>query len=263
MMPSIEWSWFAYKSQLSACCLDQSSIQSKAPFLPTLKTGQGMEKDMDSEVTCVDFWCNEFGMRVRIALRELGVPFEYIEEDLRVRERSELVRRMNPVHRSIPILIHHGLPVCGSVNIIEYIDEVWGEETRLLPGDPADRADARFWADFIDHKVFSTQTKFFTSKGEEKEAAKEELVEHLKRLEEVLGDKCFFSGDEFGFLDVVFIPFSSMFYGYEQHGGIDLEAECPKLTRWEKRCRERESVSEVLPDGKVQYELHKKFYGIE
>uniref|UniRef100_A0ACD5XH42 Uncharacterized protein n=1 Tax=Avena sativa TaxID=4498 RepID=A0ACD5XH42_AVESA len=229
-----------------------------------------MEKDMDaggqmSEVSCVDFWCNEFGMRVRIALRELGVPFEYIEEDLRVRERSDLVRRMNPVHRSIPILIHHGRPVCGSINIVEYIDEVWGgeETTRLLPNNPADRADARFWADFIDHKVFSTQTRFITSKGEEKDAAKEELVQQLKSLEEVLGDKTFFSGDEFGFLDVLFIPFSSMFYGYEQHGAFDLEVECPRLTRWEKRCKQRESVSEVLPDGKFQYDLHKVFYGIE
>ena len=108
----------------------------------------------ESEVVCVDFWANLFGMRVLIALRELGVSFEYIEEDLRVRERSELVRRMNPVHRSIPILIHHGRPVCGSVNIVEYIDEVWGEEAHLLPGDPTGRADARFWADFIDLKVY-------------------------------------------------------------------------------------------------------------
>jgi glutathione S-transferase len=71
----------------------------------------------------VDFWCNEFGMRARIALREKRVPFEFVEEDLRVRQRSDLVRRMNPVHRSIPILIHAGRPVCGSMNIVEYVDE--------------------------------------------------------------------------------------------------------------------------------------------
>ena len=44
---------------------------------------------------------------------------------------------------------------------------------------------------------------------------------------------------------------------------VNIEVECPKLTQWEKRCKQRESVSEVLPDGKVQYDLHKKFYGIE
>ncbi|OEL28870.1 Glutathione S-transferase U25 [Dichanthelium oligosanthes] len=219
------------------------------------------------EVTCVDFWANGFGMRARIALRELGVAFHYVEEDLRVRERSELVRRMNPVHRSVPILIHDGRPVCGSVNILEYIDEVWGKKTtggpRLLPHDPLHRAHARFWADFVDQKVFSTQTKFLKSKGEEKEVAKVELLDQLKHLEEVLGDKTFFAGDEFGFLDAVLIPFSSMFHGYEQHGGFSLETECPNLMRWVRTCKERESVKSILPDEDEMYELHKKWYGIE
>jgi glutathione S-transferase len=114
--------------------------------------------DEADQVTVVDFWANGFGMRARIALRELGVAFRYVEEDLRVRERSELVRRMNPVHRSVPILIHDGRPVCGSVNILEYIDEVWGNNpTRacFLPHDPLQRAQARFWADFVDQKVKS------------------------------------------------------------------------------------------------------------
>jgi glutathione S-transferase len=106
-------------------------------------------------VTVVDFWCNEFGMRARLALREKRVPFEFVEEDLRVRERSELVRRMNPVHRAIPILIHAGRPVCGSLNIVEYVDEVWTSR-QLLPADPLERANARFWADFVDQKVRRT-----------------------------------------------------------------------------------------------------------
>ncbi|CAD6221192.1 unnamed protein product [Miscanthus lutarioriparius] len=222
--------------------------------------------DEADQVTVVDFWANGFGMRARIALRELGVAFRYVEEDLRVRERSELVRRMNPVHRSVPILIHDGRPVCGSINILEYVDEVWGNKASrpsLLPHDPLQRAHARFWADFVDQKVFSTQTKFLKSKGDEKAAAKAELLEQLKRLEEVLGDKTFFAGDEFGFLDAVLIPFSSMFYGYQQHGGFDLDVECPGLMRWVRRCKERESVKDVLPDEDEMYELHKKWYGIE
>lgn len=223
----------------------------------------------EGEVTCVDFWANGFGMRVRIALREMRVGFHHVEEDLRVRERSQLVLEMNPVHRSIPILIHRGRPICDSINILEYIDEVWAPRqteavgTRLLPSDPLDRAHARFWAGFVDHKVFSTQTRFLKGKGEEKEAAKEELIDHLKRLEGVLGDRSFFSGDEFGFLDVVLIPFSSMFRGYERHGGFDLEAECPRLMRWVDRCKRRESVRSVLPDEEEMYELHRKWYGIE
>lgn len=225
----------------------------------------------ESEVACVDFWANLFGMRVLIALRELGVSFEYIEEDLRVRERSDLVLRMNPVHRMVPILIHHGRPICNSINILEYIDEVWGHRRqteargiRLLPADPLDKASARFWADFVDHKVFSTEMRLFKSKGEdEKEAAKEKLIRQLRQLDEALGDKNFFSGDEFGFLDIVVIPLLSMFRAYEQQGKFDLEVECPKLMRWEKKCKERESVKSTLPDEEEVYRMHKKWYGIE
>lgn len=112
--------------------------------------------------------------------------------------------------------------------------------------------------------MFSTQTRFLKSKGgDEKEAAKQELLDQLKLLEEVLGDQTFFAGGEFGFLDAVVIPFSSMFHGYEQHGGFSLETECPILMRWVRRCEERESVKSVLPDESEMYDLHKKWYGIE
>ncbi|WVZ61889.1 hypothetical protein U9M48_011697 [Paspalum notatum var. saurae] len=213
-------------------------------------------------VTCVDFWCNEFGMRARLALREKRVPFEYVEEDLRVRERSALVRRMNPAHAAVPILIHAGRPVCGSLNIVEYVDEPLGGR-RLLPADPLERARARFWAGFVDREVYGAQTRMFTSRGEEKANAAAELLGHLRRLEAELGDRDFFGGDEFGFLDVAFLPFSTMFYGYGQHGGVDVEAECPALARWVARCAARESARDVLPSGVDMYAIHKEFYGIE
>jgi hypothetical protein len=42
--------------------------------------------------------------------------------------------------------------------LLEYVDEVWGNNpTRacFLPHDPLQRAQARFWADFVDQKVKS------------------------------------------------------------------------------------------------------------
>ena len=36
---------------------------------------------------------------------------------------------------------------------IEYIDEVWKDKSPLLPTDPYQRAQARFWADYVDKKV--------------------------------------------------------------------------------------------------------------
>lgn len=92
-------------------------------------------------------------MRVKIALAEKGLDYQLIEESLTTTERSPLLVRMNPVHKKIPVLIHRGRPICESLNIIQYIDETWNEISPLLPQDPYQRANARFWADFIDKKV--------------------------------------------------------------------------------------------------------------
>jgi glutathione S-transferase len=39
----------------------------------------------------------------------------------------------------------------------------------------------------------------------------------VRQLEAVLGNRPFFGSSEFGFLDVELVPFSAMFYEYEQH----------------------------------------------
>jgi glutathione S-transferase len=106
---------------------------------------------MAGEVVVLDTWISMFGMRVRIALAEKGIKYEYKEQDLS--NKSDLLLKMNPVHKKIPVLIHNGKPVCESLIIVQYIDEVWRDRSPLLPSDPYQRAQARFWADFVDKKV--------------------------------------------------------------------------------------------------------------
>lgn len=105
----------------------------------------------EGDVVLLDFWASPFGQRVRIALAEKGVAYEYREEDLA--NKSRMLLEMNPVHKKIPVLVHGGKPVCESLIIVQYIDEVWAHPNPLLPTEPYPRARARFWADFIDKKV--------------------------------------------------------------------------------------------------------------
>jgi len=79
---------------------------------------------------------------VKIALAEKGVEYEYREENRF--DKSPLLLEMNPVKKQIPVLIHNGKPICESMIIIQYIDEVWKNESPLLPSDPYERAQARF-----------------------------------------------------------------------------------------------------------------------
>jgi len=215
-------------------------------------------------VMLLDFWVSPFGQRARIALAEKGVEYVYKEENLG--QKSELLLKSNPVHKKIPVLIHDGKPVCESLIIVQYIDEVWSDKAPLLPSDPYQRAQARFWADFVDKKVYDCGTRLWKLKGDEQEAAKKEMIETLQLLEAQLGDKKYFGGDTFGFVDVAFIPFTNWFYSYETCGNFSIEAVTPKLVEWAKRCMERESVAKTLYDPKKVYEFvcHlKKRFGVE
>ncbi|KAI4320770.1 hypothetical protein MLD38_034215 [Melastoma candidum] len=89
-------------------------------------------------------------------------------------------------------------------------------------------------------------------KGEHEDGAREELMEVLKLLESELGEKAYFGGDRFRYLDVSFFPYYLSIHQLENtvesRLGGEMEAKLPKLEGWTKSCMLRESVSSVLPD---------------
>ncbi|KAF7848537.1 hypothetical protein BT93_L1871 [Corymbia citriodora subsp. variegata] len=213
---------------------------------------------MADEVILLDFWPSPFGKRVMIALREKGVEFDTREEDLS--NKSPLLLKMNPVRKQIPVLIHNGKPICESLVIVQYIDETWGPESPLLPSDPYERARARFWADYVDKKIYWAARSAWVLTGEAQEAANKEFIESLKVLEGELGDKAYFGGERFGYVDVLLIPFSTCFHALETLGNYSIVEECPKVAAWVKQCMQRESVAKSLPD---QHKLDDHFVALK
>ena len=104
-------------------------------------------------------------------------------------------------------------------------------------------------------QVSGAAKKVWSTKGEEQEAGKKEFFEFLKTLEVELGDKPYFGGETFGYVDLSFITFYSWFHACEVLGNINIEAECPKIIAWAKRCLQKESVAKTLPDQKKVYEF--------
>ncbi|KAL0757371.1 hypothetical protein Bca101_095039 [Brassica carinata] len=173
---------------------------------------------------------------------------------------------MNPVHKKIPVLIHNGKPVCESLIQVEYIDETWPGKIPLLPSDPYQRAQAKFWGDFIDKMVPGLVRLMWGAKEEEQEAGKKEFIEMLKTVESELGDKTYFGGEAFGYVDIALIGYYCWFDAFEKYGNFSIEAQCPKIIAWAKSCIKRDSVAKYLPDSEKVTELVpelKKKMGIE
>ncbi|KAM4071191.1 hypothetical protein ACB094_11G043000 [Castanea mollissima] len=220
-------------------------------------------------------------MRVRIALAEKGMNYEYKEQDLW--QKTPLLLQMNLDHKMISVLIHNRKPVCESLVIVQCIDEVWKDKSPLLPTDPFQRAIARFWADFVNKKsscdhhhqgssdhynlryedhgfetwtVCSDEKRIWLTKGEEREEAKKELIENFKILEGELSETCLtLGGETIGFVNIALITFYRRFYSSEMFGKFSIEAECPKIIAWAKRCMQKDTVAKSLPDHKKVYEF--------
>lgn len=154
---------------------------------------------MAEEVKLFGLWGSPFSRRVEIALKIKGVKYEYIEDDLQ--NKSALLLKYNPVHKKVPVLLHNGKPIAESLVLLEYIDETW-EGNPNLPPDPYERAQARFWAKFIDEKCLPTLWKALFGKESEQEKAMEEALQNLKMLEKELKDKRLFGGESIGLVDI-------------------------------------------------------------
>lgn len=106
-------------------------------------------------------WASPYSRRVEIALKLKGIDYEFSAESLS--PKSPDVLKYNPVLKKVPVLLHNGKPVVESLVIVEYIDETWSSGPSILPADPLAKANARFWAKFIDDKVIQTHIHKFAT----------------------------------------------------------------------------------------------------
>eukprot|EP00261_Vitis_vinifera_P038993 XP_019080236.1 PREDICTED: probable glutathione S-transferase [Vitis vinifera] len=201
---------------------------------------------MADQVQLFGVWGSFFGRRVEVALRLKGVQFEYVEEDLY--NKSPSLLKYNPVHKKIPVLLHNGNPLAESLVILEYIDETW-KHNPIFPKDPYERARARFWAKFIDEKLWPVVRKALGSKEEkEQREAIGETHEHLETLESELKEKKFFGGESWGYLDIAAMVI--IWLGIAQEAlGVEFipKEKFPRLHKWQQRLVEDAVFKECVP----------------
>ncbi|PSS33761.1 Glutathione S-transferase [Actinidia chinensis var. chinensis] len=198
-------------------------------------------------IKLVGFWVSPFVLRVSWALKLKGVEYEYIEED--VFNKSPLLLELNPVHKKVPVLVHGHNVIVESFVILEYIDETW-KQYPLLPQEPYDRANTRFWAKFAEEKLMRNSWTAMCSQGEEKKLCLQSALEDLEKIEgELKGKGKFFGGENLGYLDLVLGWITYLVPVWEEIGSMTIldPVKFPCITAWMQNFLNHPVIKEDLP----------------
>ncbi|MCO5560988.1 hypothetical protein L7F22_014608 [Adiantum nelumboides] len=217
-----------------------------------------------------------YGVRVLIALKAKGVEYEFIDEpDLG--NKSKLLLESNPVHKKVPVLFHNGKPICESLLVVQYIDETWPSpaDKGFLPQDPYKRALARFWADYVDKKVFEGCLIIIkNAEGELMEqgrsVVRKSMVVLDGALHGVFGSGPYFGGKHINLVDIALGSNLCLIETIETLGNFKCLDEniCPHLYAWAKAVPQYPAFKEGLataPSEKLLEgvrEMRKTLFGL-
>ncbi|XP_058770203.1 probable glutathione S-transferase [Vicia villosa] len=201
-----------------------------------------------AEVKLHGFWYSPFTFRVVWALNMKSIPYEHIEED-RFNKSPQLLQ-YNPVYKKTPVLVHDGKPICESMLIVEYIDEIWPQNS-LLPADPYDRAQARFWVKYVDDMFPGIVALQSSRNDEDREKAKEIIRERLGVVEDrCLGDeRKFYGGDAINIVDIALASFVKCIEVQEDMFEVKIlqSEKFPRLKLWFNNFKDVPIIKENSP----------------
>ncbi len=199
---------------------------------------------------------------VRLALAEMGIEPKLVEERAWERRREFLLMA---AEGATPVLLEdHPPPLPGAEVIAEYLDETRGlamGERRLLPDDPAGRAEARRLTAWFNVKFFNEASQWIVREKIAKRfmnsaqggggpdmqavrAARSNVRYHLRYIGHLIGKRNWLAGDRLTYADLAAAAHLSCL-DYLGDAPWD-ENETAKI--WYARVKSRPSFRPLLAD---------------
>ena len=205
------------------------------------------------------YWRSSAAYRVRAALHLKGLPFEIVPVHL-TRNGGEQhhpdYAELNP-QELVPLLRDGGRLVRQSMAIIEYLDETYDGEIKLLPATARDRARVRALAQLVvcdihpinNLRVMQYLEREFKVPAEEREAWSRHWIEEgFRALEAVLADSpstgVFCEGDDPSLADVCLVP---QVYN-AQRWSVDM-SRYPTIARINEECLKLPAFDKARPEN--------------
>jgi glutathione S-transferase len=213
--------------------------------------GSGRRREGETEMSLVFYYApmSTAGLTALI-LEELGVPCERIKLDLRKGEtKKPEFLKVNP-NGKVPCVVHDGTVIWESAAITMYLGETFGVEKKLYPPPGPKRGEAMKWivwanvtlGEAVYRWARNTQNWVPAEQTNAKagEAAKSDIAECLKILDEALEGKQFLLG-EYTLADTHL----NSFLDWLRHMKVDFTPYA-RLNAWGERCSARPAYKRAM-----------------
>lgn len=208
---------------------------------------------MPSDIVLYEHPLSPYAQKVRILLREKGLPFDFRTPDaLGSGADNPSLALLNP-RFEVPSLVHDGETIFDSTIILEYLEECFPTPP-MMPPTPKARARMRMIEEVCDTHYEAInwglgEVRFFGRGGDvlgpKLRSAAEQQVGYMHRwLENLLGTNEWLTGASFGWGDLCALPYVSMsgMFGIAPPSGTQLEA-------WLARAMRRSSVALTVSEA--------------
>ncbi len=187
-----------------------------------------------------------YAHRTRLVLAEKNIPFDLTEIDFDAKPARFLA--VSP-YGKVPALVHDGHAVYESAIVNEYLDEVFPSPA-MRPADAWGRAQMRIWIDYCDNRFLDDYYDALYLKDKSRiDELRDKVVGHLRHINDEglakLSDGPYWLGDAVSLLDCAYYPFFERLPGWMHHRGIEIPAECTRLTTWIATMENRTAVKSI------------------
>lgn len=175
-----------------------------------------------------------------LALLEKKLPFELIHLQMDGDQFSEQFSQISPFNR-IPALVDNNLPIIESVAILDYLETKYPNPS-FLPSDAETLAKVKMVQMIGLNELIPAAGGLFIHQNNpsELEYSRQRILKVLTTLENLLGDKPYFAGQQFTLAEIV----TGTLIPELPRCNISL-SNYPKLSNWCERLLARESWQQI------------------
>lgn len=185
-----------------------------------------------------------------LVLEELGTPCEKVKLDIQKGDtKTADYAKLNP-NAKVPLLVHDGTTIWESSAITMYLGEMFGVEKKLYPAPGPKRGEAMKWIAWTNVTLgdavgrYTRNTMDWFPKDQHNanaaDAAKKDIANCLRILDEALADRQFLVGD-YTLADTHL----NSFVDWLRHMKTDFTA-YKHVNAWGERCAARPAYKKVM-----------------